>query len=176
MVELNVMIMDKQIVLMSQARIDRTLRRMAIQVWEKLKERRPGKDLILIGLNERGFATAQKIAQYLNEVADIETSPHQYQVHDKAASRKLPDCNEKFVLLVDDVIFSGKTMFSALSAICNIYEPATIEIVTLIDRGHRKYPLASDITGITIPTKLGEHIEVMLKKGILDQAVLFKNK
>lgn len=160
---------------MSQARIDRTLRRMAIQVWEKLTESSPGKDLILIGLNERGFATAQKIAAYLYEVTDIQTTPYQYQVHDKAASRNLPDCNEKFVLLVDDVIFSGKTMFSALSAICNIYEPETIEIATLIDRGHRKYPLGTDLTGITVPTKLGEHIEVMLKKGILDQAILFKN-
>ncbi|MAO65138.1 MAG: hypothetical protein CL666_09075 [Balneola sp.] len=161
---------------MSQARIDRTLRRMAIQVWEKLKEKEPGNNLILIGLNERGYATAQKIAQYLDEVADIKTTPHQYHVHDKAASRNVPDCNEKFVLLVDDVIFSGKTMFSALSAICNIYEPNTIEIATLIDRGHRKYPLGSDLTGIKVPTKLGEHIEVMLKKGALDQAILFKNK
>jgi len=168
--------MDKQIILMSQARIDRTLRRMAIQVWERLKDGESGNNLVLIGLNERGFATAEKISHSLKEVAGIEATPHQYQVHDKTANRNLPDCNDKFVLLVDDVIFSGRTMFTALSALCNIYEPNIIEIAALIDRGHRKYPLGTDLTGIKVPTKLGEHIEVMLKKGVLDQAVLFKNK
>jgi pyrimidine operon attenuation protein/uracil phosphoribosyltransferase len=168
--------MDNQIVLMNRNRIDRTLKRMAIQVWERLKEEDDTSKLVLIGLNERGFATASKIADSLAEIANIEVNPVQYNVHDKAANRSLPDCNEKFVLLIDDVIFSGKTMFSALSAVCNLYEPATIEIATLIDRGHRKYPLGTDLKGITVPTKLGEHIEVILDKGVLDQAVLFKNQ
>lgn len=161
---------------MNERRIQRTLRRMAIQVWERMGDKGAGNNLVLIGLNERGYTTAQKIAEYLQEIADLQVEPYQYQVQDKAANRNLPDCNDKFVLLVDDVIFSGKTMFSALSSICSIYEPEIIEIAALIDRGHRKYPLGTDLTGIKVPTKLGEHIEVMLNEGVLDQAILFKNQ
>jgi pyrimidine operon attenuation protein/uracil phosphoribosyltransferase len=165
--------MKKQIILMDSARIRRSLHRMAIQVWERLQQEE--KELVLIGLNERGFATADRMAGYLSELMQHPITTHRYDVQSKPGKADLPACNDKFVLLVDDVIFSGKTMFVALSAICNIYHPASIEIAALLDRGHRKYPLRTDLTGITVPTKPGEHIEVMLKNGKLNQAVLFKN-
>ena len=79
------------------------------------------------------------------------------------------------VLIVDDVIFSGKTMFNALSTICYSNEPTKIEILTLVDRGHRMYPILSELTGISVPTKFGEHIEVILDQGKLNEVVLFKN-
>ena len=160
-----------QITLLDKPAIERTLKRMAIQVWENLADK---KDVVIIGLNERGFATAKLLTQYINHFAKAELEVHQFSVHnsDKA---KLPDCNDKFVLLVDDVIFSGRTMFDALSAICSINEPSGIEIAALLDRGHRRYPLRTDLRGKKVPTKLGEHIEVMLNNGILEQAILFRN-
>lgn len=154
----------------------RALRRIAIQVWERLRDEESGNELVLIGLNERGYATAREIAENLESMIDSEIDVHQYFVSGKAQKDALPDCNDKFVLLVDDVIFSGKTMFSALSAVSGIYEPSGIEIAVLLDRGHRKYPLRTDLKGLTVPTKLGEHIEVMLKDGGLSQAILFKNQ
>lgn len=168
--------MKKQIILMDRARMKRTLKRMAIQVWERLGNENKEGDLVLVGLNERGYATASEMAIHLQELMNTKVELHRFEVNDKAKNTSLPDCNEKFVLIVDDVIFSGRTMFSALSSICNIYDPSTIEIATLLDRGHRRYPLRTDLTGITVPTKLGEHIEVMLKDGALDQAILFKNQ
>lgn len=162
----------RQIVLMDKARMQRTLHRMAIQVWERLNEK---DEVVLIGLNERGYSTAKELALYLNKLVKKEVKVFQYVVHSSDSKKAMPDCNDKFVLLVDDVIFSGKTMFEAISALCSINEPANIEIAALLDRGHRKYPLRTDLTGIKIPTKQGEHIEVMLKNGTLEQAVLFKN-
>ncbi|MCP9290828.1 MULTISPECIES: phosphoribosyltransferase family protein [Gracilimonas] len=166
--------MKKQIVLMDRARMERTLKRMAIQVWERINKENEG-EMVLIGLNERGEATARLLGESLEELMGTDIAVHRYDVQGKASKSSLPDCNDKFVLLVDDVIFSGKTMFSALSAVCSVYEPESIEIAALLDRGHRKYPLRTDLMGITVPTKPGEHIEVMLKDGSLSQAVLFKN-
>lgn len=161
---------------MDRARMKRTLKRMAIQVWERLGNEQKEGEFVLVGLNERGYATAKEMATHLQNLMDSKVEPYRFEVNEKAPNSTLPDCNEKFVLIVDDVIFSGKTMFAALSSICNIYDPSSIEIATLLDRGHRKYPLRTDLTGITVPTKLGEHIEVMLKNGTLDQAILFKNQ
>lgn len=172
MSEFYILNMKKHITLMDRSRMQRTVRRMAIQIWERVKDER---DIVLVGLNERGFATAKELATNLSNLLSVKIPAHQYDVYDKGADNALPDCNEKFVFLVDDVIFSGKTMFEALSAVCNIYEPQSIEIAALLDRGHRKYPLRTDLTGITVPTKLGEHIEVMLKNGALEEAILFKN-
>lgn len=161
---------------MDRPRMVRTLRRMAIQVWERFGNEHEDRELVLIGLNERGFATAQELAKNLENLLETPFTVHRHEVQTNPPHPNLPDCNDKFVLLIDDVIFSGKTMFSALSSVCSIFEPEAIEIAALIDRGHRKYPLRTDLCGITVPTKPGEHIEVMLKDGELNQAILFKNQ
>jgi pyrimidine operon attenuation protein/uracil phosphoribosyltransferase len=165
--------MKRQIVLMDKARIKRSLKRMAIEVWEKLE---PNQELVIVGLNERGFATAKVLVEQLNnlhEPSQIECA--KYDVKNLTHNKALPECAEKFVLIVDDVIFSGKTIFDALTAIISTGEPERIQVLTLLDRGHRKYPIESNITGLKIPTKVGEHIEVMLSKEKPEQVVLFKN-
>lgn len=164
--------MSKQFTLMDQSRIERTLKRLAIQILEKSTV---SKDLVIIGLNERGLATAKEIAAYISAIIEDQVNVHNYNIADNNPGNVLPDCSEKRVILVDDVIFSGKTMFEALSAVASIYDPKSVSIAVLIDRGHRKYPLSADLTGMTVPTKPGEHIEVMLKDSKLKEAVLFKN-
>jgi pyrimidine operon attenuation protein/uracil phosphoribosyltransferase len=146
---------------------------MAIEVCEKLDL---NQDLVIIGLNERGWATANLLKEELKRVqssSNIEMV--KYDVKNLTHNKPLPECSEKFVLIVDDVIFSGKTIFDALSAIVRTGEPERIEVLTLLDRGHRKYPIESTITGMKIPTKVGEHVEVMLSKEKPEQVVLFKN-
>jgi len=165
--------MKRQIVLMDKSRIIRSLKRMAIEVWEKLDS---NQDLIIIGLNERGWATATLLEQELKKLHDSsKVEMVQYDVKNLAHNKPLPECSEKFVLIVDDVIFSGKTIFDALTAIISAGEPERIEVLTLLDRGHRKYPIESTITGMKIPTKVGEHVEVMLSQEKPEQVVLFKN-
>lgn len=165
--------MKRQIVLMDKSRIIRSLKRMAIEVCEKLDL---NQDLVIIGLNERGWATANLLKEELRRVqnsSNIEMV--KYDVKNLTHNKPLPECSEKFVLIVDDVIFSGKTIFDALSAIVSSGEPERIEVLTLLDRGHRKYPIESTITGMKIPTKVGEHVEVMLSQEKPEQVVLFKN-
>ncbi len=164
--------MPEQIILMNKDRIARTIRRLAIQVWEQLQS---DHHLVLIGLNERGFAIATEIQSHLVELTGAEIELHKFDVQNTGPKNTLPNCTEKFVLMIDDVIFSGKTMFSALSTLCYSNEPRNLEVLTLIDRGHRTYPVLSELTGITVPTKFGEHIEVILNEGQLHQVVLFKN-
>lgn len=165
--------MKRQIVLMNKARIRRSLKRMAIEVWEKLEE---NQELVIVGLNERGFATAEVLTEQLQGLHKQEyIQCVKYDVKNLTHNKTLPECSEKFVLIVDDVIFSGKTIFDALKAIISTGEPERIEVLTLLDRGHRKYPIESNITGLKIPTKVGEHVEVMLSKEKPEQVVLFKN-
>jgi pyrimidine operon attenuation protein/uracil phosphoribosyltransferase len=165
--------MKRQIVLMDKARIERSLKRMAIELWERLT---PEQELVIVGLNERGFSTAKVLFEYLKPFhTESAVELIQYDVKNLTHNKPLPECSEKFVLIIDDVIFSGKTMFDAVSAIISAGEPERIEVLTLLDRGHRKYPIKSNITGMTIPTKVGEHVEVMLSKEKPEQVVLFKN-
>lgn len=164
--------MPQQITLMNKDRINRTLKRLAIQVWEKLSD---NQELVIIGLNERGFATSKLLVTHLQGLGELKIEHHQFFVLNKDSNTTLPNCTEKYVLIVDDVIFSGKTMFDALSTICNSNDPAKIEVLTLVDRGHRTYPILSGLIGIEVPNKLGEHVEVILNLGDLEQVVLFKN-
>lgn len=164
--------MQQQITLMNKNRIARTIKRLAIQVWERIE---PTTEMVIFGLNDRGFATAESLNNHLSELTDADIELHRFDVHSKGPGNVLPNCTEKYVLIVDDVIFSGKTMFSALSTICHSNEPEKIDVLTLVDRGHRTYPVLSELTGITVPTKFGEHIEVILEDNNLDQVVLFKN-
>lgn len=164
--------MPEQIILMNKDRIARTLKRLAIQVWEQLL---PDQEIILIGLNERGFATAKGIHRHLVKLMDTDIELYKLNVLNTGPKNTIPKCTEKFVLMIDDVIFSGKTMFGALSTLCYSNEPQKIEVLTLVDRGHRTYPVLSELTGIVVPTKFGEHIEVILNEEELHQVVLFKN-
>ena len=164
--------MSRQILLMDKARINRALKRIAIQVWESLGDQ----DIVIVGLNERGYATAKLLFEYLTKLVKPENMElYKYDVKNLAHNKMMPNCSEKNVLIVDDVIFSGKTMFDALTAICSVGDPAKVEVATLIDRGHRRYPIQADLIGLRVPTKFGEHIEAMIKADIPDQVILFKN-
>lgn len=165
--------MPEQLILMNHDRIARTLKRLAIQIWERLDV---NQELVIIGLNKRGFATAKILHIHLMAFSDKDIELFQFDVQSTGPKTTLPNCTEKYVLMVDDVIFSGKTMFNAISTLCYSNEPEKIDVLTLVDRGHRTYPILSELTGIEVPTKFGEHIEVILNADELEQVVLFKNK
>lgn len=164
--------MAHQITLMNRDRIRRTIKRMAIQVCEGFLDTTP---ICIIGLNERGYSLAKEVhreLQSLNVSAPLEL--YAFDVFSNG-TQPLPSVHEKQVLIVDDVIFSGRTLFQALSILFHAQEPQMIEVLALIDRGHRRYPILADITGEFIPTKFGEHVEVLITKGTIVEVVLFKN-
>ena len=165
--------MKRQFVLMDKSRIERALKRMSIQILEGLDSE---SQLVIVGLNERGFTTAKQLVKYLYESIDPSSIEFCKLDFNSTSGRKpLPNCTEKNVIIVDDVIFSGKTMFDAITAVSDTGDPSKVELLALVDRGHRRYPLAASIFGIEVPTKFGEHIEVMLNAGGLEQVILFKN-
>lgn len=165
--------MDKQIILMDHADIQRVIRRMAVQIWEHVQEEDPP---VIIGLNTKGYRMGSLLSKHLTERSGMDFDVHEFVVKDTPSNQQLPDCSDRHVILVDDVIFSGRTMFDAISTICRAYEPKRIQTLLLLDRGHRRYPIKADIVGRSTPTKVGEHIEVMLKDKDLQKVVLFKNQ
>ena len=157
---------------MDKNHISRTIKRLAMQVWEQLSV---DDDLMIFGLNKRGYAVASELYSVIKKVSDHSSvNLFRFNVHSNS-QQNLPSTTEKFVLIVDDVIFSGESMFSALTSICHSNKPDKIEVLSLIDRGHRTYPIHAELTGMNVPTKFGEHIEVILNDEELEQVVLFKN-
>ncbi|TNE73829.1 hypothetical protein EP331_03275 [bacterium] len=148
-----------KIELMSPMRVERSLKRMTLEIIEK----HAGKGLMYIfGLNERGYKLAKKISSNIKSVNRMNVSPIRIDVHNDKVSTNSIDLNDAFVILIDDVVFSGETLKKAMDLIEPYGTPKTIKIAVLIDRGHRKYPIEPEFIGMVHPTKLKEHVEVWL--------------
>lgn len=155
---------EDPITLMTSARIQRSLKRMAYEINERNKEDYP---ILLLGINKRGFAVARGLSAALSDILEEQVEAQPLKLEENAASgwcrdNKMPH----FVVLVDDVIFSGRTMFRALKKVAEQLNPTEIHTVVLIDRGHRKYPVQAEFYGMELPTKLGEHVTVKVEERV----------
>lgn len=167
---------DDNIELMSTDRIRRTLKRMAHQVMES---NRLDKDITLFGIKDRGYAVARQLSDYLEgltsysvqlyslDMAEGESADMQWEKGKKPSSLE-----GRFVLVVDDVIFTGSTMFKALQVLQRAFQPEELHTATLVDRGHRKFPVTAEFSGMDLPTKLDEHVTVHVEKENLTKVVL----
>ena len=158
-----------QLVLMDQDRIKRSLNRIAHQVRE---DNRDDKDISLLGINERGFAVASMLKQYLTDLSGGDVACLQLLIEEGGGMQGDVPLEGNYVLLVDDVIFSGTTMFKALDAFSNVKLPEEVHATVLVDRGHRKYPVYAKFVGLDLPTKLDEHVSLELEKGIPSKVLL----
>ena len=152
---------------MTPDRVRRTVTRMAYQV----VERNRGTDgLLVFGLKERGAALAGLLADALEAAGGQPVERHALSIagfrddRDGGAPRPLaadaPDAEGRDVLLVDDVLFTGRTARAALDAVLQYGRPRTIRLAVLVDRGHREVPVHPDIVGRTVPTKHAERVVV----------------
>lgn len=162
------------VVLMDSQRVDRSLKRIAYQIAEANDASRP---VTLLGINEGGGVIAQKLAQYLSKIygpaVSIETA--QFLEDGRVVSGFEADSMEKsFIILVDDVIFSGQTMFKALRYLADLIDLKEVHIAILVDRGHRKFPVSARFSGLELPTKLKEHVSVVISKKKIEKVVLSK--
>ncbi|MBS1743870.1 MAG: phosphoribosyltransferase [Bacteroidetes bacterium] len=144
---------------------NKKLRRMALEVAERNFD---AKELILIGIKENGIFIATKIKQYLQEVFKGNII-----LTDLALDKKNPgeitlgsepDFTNKTVLLIDDVANSGRTMLYALKPLLKQY-PAQIQTLALVERTHKKFPIAVDYVGLSVSTTLNEMIVVEVEAG-----------
>jgi pyrimidine operon attenuation protein / uracil phosphoribosyltransferase len=159
-------------ILLGKKRIERTLKRMAYQILEEAQS----SHIFLIGLNDRGFAVAELIKKNLEEATGRSISLEKLNAYDKSSPdiRFTPGDNHTLVI-IDDVIFSGETMFTAIRKISEHSAFKKILVAVLVDRGHRKYPVLAGIVGSDVPTKLNEQVELHLKNDHPEKVVLIDN-
>jgi len=159
-------------ILLNEKRIYRTLKRMAYQIEEEAKNA----DIALAGLNTRGFMLANFLFEELNIIRN--KSPEMYRLYDEPdnPSDTIPaPSGEATLVVVDDVIFSGGTMFRAIQNVPHLERYDKILTAVLVDRGHRKYPVMASIVGYHAPTKLNEHVELRTENNQPKEVVLTNN-
>lgn len=152
--------------IMSPARVRRTLRRLSYEI----VERNQGAGTIeLFGIRESGVPLARTVAEEVNAIEDTDLTAHELDVtpfRDDQPEQEpsvLPrdvDVTDRDVILVDDVLFTGRTARAALDAVLQYGRPRSIQLVVLIDRGHREYPIQPDCTGRLLQTKHREEVVV----------------
>lgn len=152
--------------IMSPKRVRRTLRRLAYEV----VERNQGSGSIeIFGILQSGVPLAHAIAQEIESIEgaslpvhELDTTPYRddRDTQDASPTPLNVDVTDRDVILVDDVLFTGRTSRAALDAVIQYGRPSSIQLVVLIDRGHREYPIQPDCTGRLIQTKYGEQVRV----------------
>lgn len=160
--------------LMSADDIQRTLNRMARQITESFSDLSV-KRLALVGMQSRGVYLARRLQQ---RILETEQLPVEFGVLDVAMYRDdarfktiqvrktdiLFEVDGCHLVLVDDVLYTGRTARAALDALLDLGRPASVRLLTLIDRGLRELPIAPDIVGRYVPTTEGEGIRVRLRE------------
>lgn len=150
--------------ILSQLQCEQKIKRIAHQIHETYHQLN---NVVIIGIAKRGFELAKLLEQELSQVAEFEIELASLTLDkDNPLSRK-PDLSidiqkleDKAVVLVDDVLNSGKTLIYSVGFLLE-GNPDHIKIATLVDRRHRKYPVRADFVGLTLSTTLKEHISVV---------------
>jgi pyrimidine operon attenuation protein/uracil phosphoribosyltransferase len=160
-------------VLMDEKAINRALFRISHEIIERNKG---VENVVLIGIKTRGWPLALRLAQKIEEIEgskvpvfplDITYYRDDYEKDDRAPlSVKNFEYNikDKTVVLVDDVLYTGRTVRAALDAVVDQGRPTNVELAVLIDRGHRELPIRADFIGKNVPTSRTERISVQLEE------------
>ncbi len=159
----------------------RTITRLAHEILEKNKG---SHNLVLIGMRTRGEFIAIRIHEKISEIDkstpdlgildvtlyrdDFRTRLKQPQV---SVTDITFDVNDKDIILIDDVLYTGRTVRAALDALMDLGRPNSIQLCVLVDRGHREMPIKADFVGKNIPTSINEEVKVKLKEIDSEDAV-----
>ncbi len=162
---------EQSTVLFDAQGIALTVKRMAQELAAKNED---GGDVVLIGIQTGGVQLARQLAAHLTNlwgrtvsVGQLDISMHRDDLNQRLAPRVYPtaiefDVSDKTVVLVDDVLFSGRTTRAALDALSDLGRPQRIQLAVLIDRGHRELPITPDVVGATIETDPEDRVDVQL--------------
>jgi pyrimidine operon attenuation protein/uracil phosphoribosyltransferase len=171
--------MPESTVILDTAAIQRALTRIAHEIAERDKN---SAEVVLVGIPTGGVPLAQRLGKILAEIwkhavptGSLDVSMHRDDLDQRAAPKIHPtvmpfDVTSKTVVLVDDVMFSGRTTRAAMDALNDFGRPKKIQLAVLIDRGHRELPIKADFVGKNVPTAANEKVCVRL--GEKDEVIL----
>src|SRR6516162_898369 len=171
--------------LMRADEVNSTLDLMA----ERILEANSGRPVVLIGIQRRGVPMARRMAIRIAEKTQREPQIGTLDINlyrddlTRVASQPVvqktevpPNIDDHDVVLVDDVLYTGRTIRAALDALCDFGRMRTIQLAVLIDRGHRELPIEANFTGKKIPTKDNEVVEVKLREIDEEDAIYVMEK
>jgi pyrimidine operon attenuation protein/uracil phosphoribosyltransferase len=160
-------------VVLSESDIDRTLRRIAHEILEATPE---VGDIVLMGIPTRGTILAKRLGAHIEgivgesiRVGSLDVTLYRDDLatggHRTPAPTTVPEggVDGTVVVLVDDVLFSGRTVRAALDAVTALGRPRAVRLAVLVDRGHRELPIRADHVGKNLPSHHGERITVLLR-------------
>jgi pyrimidine operon attenuation protein/uracil phosphoribosyltransferase len=156
---------SSRILIMSPKRVQRTVRRLAYEVVE---HNRGAQCIELFGILQSGQPLAEALAREISRIEEtdlttygLDTGPFRDDRDNPPHLSERPiDVSDRDVILVDDVLFTGRTARAALDAVVQFGRPRSIQLVVLIDRGHREYPIQPDYVGRILQTKHRERVSV----------------
>ena len=154
-------------ILLTNKQIDQKLNRLAFQIFE---DNADAKEIVLAGIIKSGYEMAEKIAAILKTIAPVKVilTEVKFVKHGKFDQKieiglSKDELNNKVVILVDDVMNSGKTMLNAMKPFLDA-EIKKLRTLVLIDRNHKSYAVSSDFVGLSLATTLQEHVTVDLRE------------
>jgi len=170
-------------VLMSPEKIDRALKRMTHEILERHES---VEELVFLGIRRRGIPITERMAAYLSvidgggrvptgsiDIAFYRDDLAQIGPQPRVGETLIPvDITGRHVILTDDVLYTGRTVRSAMDAIMDFGRPASSELAVLIDRGHRELPIRADYVGKNVPTSGREVIKVKFREIDEEEIVL----
>lgn len=160
-------------VVMDESEIDRTLTRMAHQI---LEQNKGCQDLALVGIVTRGDVLAHRLAKLIEGIEGTKLPVGALDIsfyRDDSISNISPvvqgtnilfSLDGKTIVLVDDVLYTGRTIRAALDALMDFGRPSRIQLATLIDRGHRELPIRADFVGKNVPSAANESVRLFLRE------------
>lgn len=170
---------------MDEKKMKRSFSRMAMEILEK---NRDIDNLVLIGIQKKGVYVAERIKDIIKEIEgvelpmgilditlfrdDLHMHEHKPAIHKTEINFSVED---KDIILLDDVLFTGRTIRAAMDSIFELGRPRTIQLAVFIDRGHRELPINADFKGKYLPTSRRERINVMMKESDdIDQVLIME--
>ena len=144
---------------------DRTIRRMAHEILEQHPKLQ---DVVLVGILGKGYRLAGLLQQIIKEIGEVDLLTHGLEIRpfrdDEKVNRDVPRSSfivdKKTIILIDDVLFTGRSVRAAIDALMSLGRPQLIKLAVLVDRGHRQLPIRPDYIGKNIPTNYFDRVEV----------------
>ena len=166
--------MTEDVTILDEKDIDRILKRMTHRILEVHKGT---KDLILVGIHTRGVHIARRIGENIHAIEGVDVPTGNVDItlyrddwtrinsHPIVQATDIPfSLDDKQVILVDDVLYTGRTTRAAMDAIIDFGRPLRIELAVLVDRGHRELPIQADYVGKIVSTRKEETVNLLMKE------------